>query len=247
MQHDTFRFHLDADVYKSDNSAEEKRIIRGYASNNHSDRQNESLVQKGLDIEDFVNHGYFNYDHDNSIILGYPYPTCKVDDNGFWVEGELLKGIPVADRIWELAKALKKSDAPRKIGFSVEGKVLSREGNKICKAKIYNVAITTNPVNPTCTWDAVVKSFNTDMLGKSLSAGYETNPLDMEGGSVFREESLEDDLKNLSYVIDDEEKKKLLKDKIAKKSLTQRELTVYLQLVKGWSFDKAQDFIKSLK
>lgn len=240
---DTFKFTLDADINKSE-SGEERRLIRGYASTEDSDRQGECLVQKGLDIGDFVNHGYFNYDHDNSIILGYPLPTCRVDDHGLWVEGELLKGIPQADRIWELAKALKKSKAPRRIGFSVEGKVLQREGSRVTKAKIYNVAITTNPVNTNCTWDAVVKSFNAPDISKSLDAGYEMIPSEMEGGAVFRKESIDSDLTNLSYVIGDEEKKKLLKEKLsARKTLTPSELTLYLQLTKGWSVDKVQEFI----
>lgn len=241
---DTFRFSMNADIIKSD--SEERRLIGGYASTQVSDRQGEELIQKGLDISDFVDYGYFNYDHDNSIILGYPLPTCRVDDIGFWVEGEILKGMPASDKIWELAKALSKSKAPRKIGFSVEGKVLERTGTRITKAKIYNVAITTNPVNTTCTWDILVKSFNGQGgIAKALEAGHTINPEDMQGGEVFVDESLEDDLHKLSYVIDDEEKKKFLRERLSKKkSLTQGELVVYLQLVKGWSQIQAKDFIR---
>lgn len=244
----TFRFSLDMDIEKAE-KADSRRLIRGYASTSDQDRQGESLLQKGLDITDFVNHGYFNYDHDNSIILGYPFSTCRVDNHGMWVEGEILKGIPAADRVWELATALKKCEAPRKLGFSVEGKVLQRgEGGRILKAKIFNVAITTNPVNTNCTWEAVVKSFSGEhslgVVEKALESGYETNPENMEGGSVFRKESLEGDLHNLSYVIDDEEKKKILKQKLStKKSLSANELTLYLQLTKGWSVQKAREFI----
>jgi len=240
-----FKFYLEADIAKSTDT-EEHRLIRGYASTSAEDRQGERLVQKGLDISDFVNHGYFNYDHDNSIILGYPIKDkCRIDNNGFWVEGELFKGVPESDRIWNLALAIKKSNAPRRVGFSVEGKVLERDGSRILKAKIYNVAITTNPVNTTCSWEAVVKSFSgIENLGKSLEAGYEVDPTEMEGGSVFRKEDLEKDLHNLSYVIDDEDKKKILKQKLsAKKSLTANELTLYLQITKGWSKDKCMNFI----
>ena len=252
-----FKFFLPVDIAKS-NDSEDKRLIRGYASTSAEDRQGESLVQKGLDISDFINHGYFNYDHDNSVILGYPIADkCQVDNNGLWVEGELFKGVPEADRIWNLAIAIKKSNAPRNVGFSVEGKVLQREGGRILKAKIYNVAITTNPVNTTCSWEAVVKSFkNEDELhfndvsdiSKALEAGHETNPEELEGGGVFRKESLEKDLTNLSYVIGDEGNKKILKDKLrTKKSLSTKELTLYLQLTKGWSVDECSAFIKSNK
>lgn len=231
-----FQFYLPIDISKSE-EGEERRIIRGYASTADEDRQGESMVQKGLDISDFVAHGFFNWDHDNSIILGYPFATCKVDNKGFWVEGEVLKGIPIADRVWDTAVALKKSNAPRKPGFSVEGKVLERDGGRITKAKIYNVAITMNPVNTHCSWDAVVKSFNGQSpMGKSLEAGYETDPTQMEGGSVFRKESLEKDLHNLSYLVDDEEKRKQLREQMdAKKSLTHRETVLYLQIAHGLS------------
>lgn len=243
-----FSFSLDLDIEKAEKT-DGRRLIRGYASTSDSDRQGESLIQKGLDIQDFVNHGYFNYDHDNSIILGYPLPTCKVDNHGMWVEGELLKGLTEADRIWELATALKKCNAPRKLGFSVEGKVLKRDAERVLEAKIYNVAITTNPVNTSCTWEAVVKSFSglgsIPEVSKSLEAGYETNPEDMEGGDTFRKESLESSLHNLSYVIDDDEKKKILKQKLStRKSLNKSELTLYLQITQGWSAHKAKQFIK---
>ncbi|MMZ43517.1 hypothetical protein D1872_50690 [compost metagenome] len=246
---DLFKFRVDADISKSED-ADERRMIRGYASTEVADRQGETLVQKGLDISDFVNHGWFNYDHDNSIILGYPLPTCRVEEAGFWVEGELLKGVPVADRIWDLAIALKKSRAPRKVGFSVEGKVLERDGDRIVKAKIYNVAITVNPVNTTCSWEAVVKSFagqhSFSSINKALEAGYETNPLEKEGGEVLISESLDKDLHNLSYVIGNEANKKILKQKLStKKSLTTSETALYLHLTQGWSHEQCMDFINN--
>jgi hypothetical protein len=241
----SFRFFLGADISKSDDS-EGRRIIKGYASTETEDRQGETLIQKGLDISNFIDHGWFNYDHDNSIILGYPLETCRVDNKGFWVEGELLKGVTAADRMWDLAVALKKSNAPRKIGFSIEGKVEERDGNRIVKAKIYNVAITPNPVNTTCSWDAIVKSFSSDSgtVVKALEAGYQINPLEMEGGDVFRKEDLEKQIHNLSYVIGDDEKKKILKQKLStKKSLSSNEIALYLQITQGWSYKESIGFV----
>ncbi|AYP68577.1 prohead protease [Exiguobacterium phage vB_EalM-132] len=245
----TLKFFIGADIVKSGED-NQKRIIRGYASTEDGDRQGETLMQKGLDISDFLNHGYFNYDHDNSVILGYPLPTCRVDERGLYVEGELLKGIREADRLWELAIALKKSNAPRQVGFSVEGKVLERDGNRILKAKIYNIALTTNPVNTNCSWEAVVKSFRgnseglLDSIDKSFEAGYAVDPSEMEGGGVFRKESLDKDLHNLSYVIDSDANKKILKERLStKKSISNNELVVYLQLVKGLSRDDAQQIV----
>lgn len=177
MRTDTFSFNIpvEVDLVKSDSGQDEMRI-GGYASTPDEDRQGDEILQKGLDIQDFVNFGYFNYDHDNSKILGYPdKEKCRVDGTGFYVEGLLLPGVELAKSLWETAIALKKSGAPRHLGFSVEGKILKRNAlGKIIKAKVYNVAITANPVNPKATWDALVKSFTTDNedIEKSLEAGY---------------------------------------------------------------------------
>lgn len=245
MDANSFRFFLGADIAKSD-EAEGRRLIKGYASTETKDRQDEILVQKGLDISNFVDHGWFNYDHDNSIIMGYPLDTCRVDSKGFWVEGELLKGVTAADRMWELAVALKKSNAPRKIGFSIEGKVVERDGDRIVKAIIYNVAITPNPVNTTCSWDAVVKSFSNEAhaLNKALEAGHQINPLEMQGGEVFIKEDLDKQFHNLSYVIGDDANKKILKQKLStKKSLSRNETILYLQITEGWSYEESKDFV----
>ena len=84
-----------------------------------------------------------------------------------------------------------------------------------------------------------------DNIDKALESGYEINPTKMEGGSTFRKEELEDSLHNLSYVIDDEENKNFLKQKLSKKkSMTTGELVVYLQLCKGLSREDADSFIK---
>ena len=142
-------------------SHEDQKVMRiqGLASTPDLDRDNEEIVQEGLDISDFVNHGFFNLDHDNSIILGYPdKEKTHITPEGLFVDGYLLD-TPKARDIWETAVALQKSNAPRKMGFSVEGEVLNRDKRgKITKAKIMNVAITPTPVNPHATWDAIVKS-----------------------------------------------------------------------------------------
>ena len=187
---DVFSFCLPFDVLKSTDANSDEWRIGGYASTSSEDRQGDEIVQKGLDYDDFVNYGWFNFDHHNDQILGYPdKDKCKIDSHGFYVEGTLLKGVEIAKNMWETALALQKSGANRKLGFSVEGKVLQRNAlGKIVKAKIYNVAITPNPVNTSCTWDALVKSFTTnkDDIDKALEAGHGD-----ASGSAIVPESLE--------------------------------------------------------
>ena len=122
----SFFVPFEIDLEKSADGEGERRI-RGYASTPVLDRQNEEVLQKGLDISDFLNYGWFNYDHDNSRIIGYPdKQNTRIDGKGFYVEGTILKGVALADQVWELAKALQKSGAPRRMGFSVEGKILEK-------------------------------------------------------------------------------------------------------------------------
>lgn len=247
---DNFSFCLPVDIIKSENPESDEWRIGGYASTSSEDRQGDEIIQKGLDYSDFVNFGWFNYDHDNSKILGYPdKEKCRIDSKGFYVEGTLLKGIELARNLWNTAIALKKSGAPRKLGFSVEGKVLKRNDlGQIVKAKIYNVAVTANPVNPTCTFDALVKSFTPDQseIEKALEAGHGDG-----SGSVLIPESLELAFKTLSYAIGDDEESKqhmiALKQKLDKRTeITKSELTLYFQLTKGLSFADSASLVNKI-
>lgn len=247
---DNFSFCLPVDIIKSENPESDEWRIGGYASTSSEDRQGDEIIQKGLDYSDFVNFGWFNYDHDNSKILGYPdKEKCRIDSKGFYVEGTLLKGIELARNLWNTAIALKKSGAPRKLGFSVEGKVLKRNDlGQIVKAKIYNVAVTANPVNPTCTFDALVKSFTPDQseIEKALEAGHRDG-----SGSVLIPESLESAFKTLSYAIGDDEESKqhmiALKQKLDKRTeITKSELTLYFQLTKGLSFADSASLVNKI-
>src|SRR6185503_983654 len=96
---------------------ESTRPIGGWCSTEDLDRQDEVVVAKGLDFSEFVAYGYFNDNHrqDTASVLGYPR-IAKLAKSRWWTEGNLLPGYPPADRVWELAKALAKSGAPRSLG-----------------------------------------------------------------------------------------------------------------------------------
>lgn len=184
-------------IEKAGEDVEQTRPIGGYCSTENLDRQDEVVVAKGLDFSEFVAFGYFNDNHkqDTASILGYP-KLAKLEKNRWWTEGNLLVGYPPADRVWELAKSLRKSRAPRRLGFSIEGKVLQRDGgNRIVRAKVRNVAITNCPVNTDCTWDIISKAFApADVVvraaEKALSAGHGQR---LSGGAALRTESVEAD------------------------------------------------------
>ena len=238
---DNFNFCFPFDIVKS--SPNEEWRIGGYASTSSEDREGDEIVQKGLDISDCVNYGWLNFDHQKDVIVGYPDKSaCRVDSKGFYVEGTLLKSVSQAKNMYEAALALQKSGSGRRLGFSVEGKVLQRnDEGKILKAKIYNVAVTPNPVNTDCTWDVLVKSFATD-VDKALEAGYAS-------GSAIIPEDLESAFKTLSYAIGDDEESKLHMDKLKAKlchrqNINKSEKLLFLQIIKGLSLRDAKQLLE---
>ena len=221
---DDLGFSMPIDIEKSQKTQEMR--IRGIASTPDTDRQSESVVQDGLDISEFVNYGYFNFDHDNSKILGYPdKERTKIEKSVFYVEGKLLD-TPLSRRIWETAVALKKSQAPRKLGLSIEGKVLDRDPKgKILKAKVYNVAITSTPVNPNATWEALVKSMTAD-TGEALIRE------SLESATRFLRNAMQGDPTAMCSF------KSLMK--ALNESETPAGIRAYLQIFKGYSDERLE-------
>jgi len=154
-----FNFWLPMEIAKADPKDKgKKRIIQGLASTPAEDLQKEVVEQHGIDFSYFLKYGYYNNDHkpgfENKV--GQPI-ECKVSGQGLWTRGFLFNNHRIADSIWELANALEASQADRKLGFSIQGKVTRRAGRRIMKCWIQDVAITAAPIN-TDTWIDVVKS-----------------------------------------------------------------------------------------
>lgn len=191
-----------ADFSKAEDDRFNSRQIRGVMTTNGEDRQSERVLAKGLEFDEFLTHGHFNDNHDQSTsaIVGYPeeakyqaqIETPNGTREGWLCRGYVLKGTKRADAIWELAKAL--APTPKRLGFSIEGKVLRRNNKVIEKAKIRNVAITNCPVNTEATWDILARSFvNEEVAYKSLMAGAAVSPAAQTGGSALGMESLDRD------------------------------------------------------
>lgn len=252
---DNFNFFMPFDIVKSEgaeNDPDGEWRIAGYASTSQPDRQDDIIIQKGLDISDFLNFGFLNYDHNSDQIVGYPDKNrTRLTNKGFWVEGILLKEIPLAKKIWETAVALKKSNADRKLGFSVEGKTLAKDIlGRITKAKVYHVAVTASPVNTSCTFDALCKSFSTDLLDKSMEAGYSFNVGEPNTGSCLKTEDLESAFRVLAKAFGGNEDASSALETIKgflNKSLDSNELALYLQLSKGLSRQQSLELVKQLQ
>lgn len=138
------------------------RFVQGYASTPAWDTDGESIVKSGLDISYYNKSGFLNWMHQNSPnhIIGVPVYS-KIDHIGFFTKGMLFNN-EMATHVWNLATELKSLGNPRRMGFSIEGKVVARSAinkSKIIKAKVTNVAITHIPVNTEATFEVVSKSF----------------------------------------------------------------------------------------
>lgn len=187
-----FQFDIPFEVFSKAGEDGKERRIGGIVSTDHLDRQDEVLIQKGLDFSPFLKSGWFNDNHDSSTegLIGYPQTaelrTLPDGSTGWYVEGYLLKGSERADRIWELANALQKTD--RRLGFSVEGSIGERDSENpktVRKAVVREVAITRCPVNT---------NTSLNVLAKSLSVGHASPtsaPVVPGEGAALRVESLE--------------------------------------------------------
>lgn len=188
-QDNTFRFYIPATFKKASDG---RRLVRGFVTTEHRDREKEKVLADGLDFSEFMRHGWFNDNHDKATKsnLGWPLKlekkTTGDGKKGHYVEGELMKDYKPADQIWQLAEALKANKAPRQLGFSIEGSIDERQdgGKTISKARVRNVAITANPVNPYAGLEPVMKALT---AGSAVDA-----PAATPGqGFPLRTESLE--------------------------------------------------------
>ena len=190
LSKDGFEFWVPITISKARSEGpdqETKRWIEGIASTDDIDLQDEVVQQTGIDFTYFLKHGYYNNDHKPGFENKVGQPVdAKVTSKGLWTKGFLFKNHKVADAIWELANSLESSQSSRKLGFSIQGKVLRRNGKKILKCWIQDIAITAAPIN-TNTWFDVVKSLNSlpaDVWGE---VQYEITP-DMANKAIRESE-----------------------------------------------------------
>jgi hypothetical protein len=191
-------------VFKAGERGKERRI-GGIISTEHTDRQSEVVLQRGLKWDSFLENGWLNDNHskDTAGIVGYPERVEKTTYKGkpaHRLEGYLLEGHKKADEIWELCQSLQRTG--RRLGFSIEGKILRRAGpggKVIAEAAVSNVAVTNCPVNTETGLDILAKSIfaveqSDDVLYRALTAGQGVEVPDAPAagdGAALRTESLE--------------------------------------------------------
>lgn len=157
-------------IEKSGDDSSGRGRIRGIASSEAIDADNEIILQKGLD---FTNAKWITLEHPCGVtnIVGEPidFKLVKAGEHlATEIEADLFLTDALGKQIFEKAKTLSKAQAKSKLGFSIEGRAVKRDGNKIEEAVVHSVAISANPKNPMAMFDPVMAS----MFWRAATAGY---------------------------------------------------------------------------
>ena len=196
MQDDkNIKFWLPASIKKAyDDNGNEVMRLGGIASTIDEDSDGESLDPSGFDVKPLLESGVVNWHHQAKgqpkTIIGEPTKAELRKDEGLYIETDLYPSSQVARDVFDLAKTLEKDSKTRRLGYSIEGKVLKRKSNdkkspdykKILKAVITGVAITHQPKNH--------NTFANIIKGKGVEdEGYEeVEENDEEKESVIKKE-----------------------------------------------------------
>jgi len=170
MIQDNFNFFVECDTIEKAGADGKKQMrVGGIASTASEDRQGEELIPQGFDYSFFLNSGFFNYHRQTNknpnAVIGEP-DKVEMRPQGMYVEGFLYKSNPMAVQVYNQINTLKKDSKTRRMGFSIEGKVVERDPlnpSKILKSKITGCALTMSPVNGNTLCD-VMKAWDSDEL-----------------------------------------------------------------------------------
>jgi hypothetical protein len=232
---------------KSKAGEDEPWMIEGLASTPSQDQQGEVVLVKGLDLTYLDSgKGTFNWNHfgdkDPSSVIGLITKHNRTPDGELYVKGRLLKALPKAQAAYNLMKALDAEGESRRMGMSIEGKVLHRQNKVIYKAWVKAVALTMDPVNQD-TYVSFAKSFaGAEYVPQEESSLVALDPSVLEralsiasssmgsanGGSILTPESLEKEPVDLGPLA-------------AKKRGQSRE-----KMSKGYTYAEAISHIKTL-
>lgn len=178
--------------------------LGGIASTSDEDSDGEFLDPKGFDIKPLIESGMVNWHHQAkgqpATIIGEP-TKAEIRPEGLYIETDLYPSSKIACDVWELAETLEKDSKTRRLGYSIEGKVVKRKSNdknhpdykKIVKAIITGVAITHQPKNPK-TFANIIKGEIDDDFEDEVEEA-----LDTETGKALKKESVDKKIKNQTF------------------------------------------------
>jgi len=206
-------------------------VIEGIASDSSIDSDEEVLEPKGFELERFMSMGWVNYEHrlrdDTKYIIGEPL-EAKIVDNKFYIKAKLFKERELARNLYDTMIMLKEVGSKKKIGWSIEGKAITRDVRNpkiVKKALITGIAITAQPKNSNSYADIVKGGYSNPLPNYE----YET-----EDGNV--EKSIQSTNGRITYLVDITDKDKGIRYTIDK--------DLNLKVEKAMSTTTAQPLIK---
>lgn len=185
--------------------------LGGIASTIDKDSDGEFLNPNGFDIQPLLQSGLVNWHHQvkgqPAAIIGEPI-EAEIRPEGLWIKANLYKDSKMAREVWELAEVLEKNSRTRRLGYSIEGKVVKRKSNDknhpdfkiIEKAIITGVAVTHQPKNPK-TFANIIKGEIDNELGNGDEDEDEEveKDLNTENGKVLKKESVNKKIKRETF------------------------------------------------
>lgn len=175
---------------------ERQRIVYGPISAEVEDGVKDIVIQDGMDCDPLTESGYVNWDHLDGPqhLIGEPLTTrpCHLNDDGEIdphgtipaTEGRVLlyQGHPPSDAVWSLVQAQEKTPhSKRRVGFSVQGEILEKQGHRIEKSRIRHLAMSHQPLMP-LSFAAIAKSLR---KAEGTPGALETLNLDAGQGWVW--------------------------------------------------------------
>lgn len=221
MRKDNFEFWCELNQIEKavdEKTGEEIMLLGGIASTADEDSDGEFLDPKGFDIQPLIKSGLVNWHHqaktNPGTIVGEP-TKAEIRKEGLYIETQLYPHSQVACDIWELAKTLAADSKTRRLGYSIEGRVVKRKSDdptdpdykKIVKAIITGVAITHQPKNPK-TFANIIKGEIDELeddeekdetRGKEEKTDDMKAALDTENAAALKKESVDDSLKITTF------------------------------------------------
>ena len=188
-------------------TGEQVMRLGGIASTSDEDADGEFLDPKGFDIKPLLESGMVNWHHQAkgqpAAIIGEP-TKAEIRPEGLYIETDLYPSSKIACDVWELANTLEKDSKTRRLGYSIEGKVVKRKSNnknspdykKIVKAIITGVAITHQPKNPKTFANIIKGEIDEDEEEVEVN---EEKALDTESGKPLKKESVDKKIKNQTF------------------------------------------------
>lgn len=170
---------------------ERQRIVYGPISAEVPDGVQDVVVQDGMDCEPLLKDGYVNWDHLDGPqhLIGEPLSVepARLNDRGELdphgtipaTVGRMLlyQGHPPSDAVWSLVQAQERTPhSKRRIGFSVQGEILEKQGHQISKSRIRHMAMSHQPLMP-LSFAAIAKS-----LRKTMESAGALDTLNLDGG-----------------------------------------------------------------